>query len=190
MKYALFLQGINIGGNRRLPMDDLKKCLEGLGFLAVRTYIQSGNAVFEAGRPDTGAGAATDIAGIEAAVESALLALAGFPVTCVARTEPELSELVQKMPFPGCDEGRLCVTFLKTRPDAADAEAFSALDLSPERFVLSGREIYILCAAGFSDSRVTNSLVNKRLKIVSTNRNWRTVRRVLAMAAANAPQGG
>jgi len=169
MNYALFLQGVNVGGNRRLPMQDLKKCLESLGFSGVRTYIQSGNAVFAA------ESAAED------AIERALSGLAGFAVPCVLRTKAELAAVIDNMPFPGCDESHLCVTFLQSAPPAPAAAEFSALDFSPDRFLLAGREIYLLCAAGFSDTKLTNALAARRLKTVATNRNWRTIHKVYEM---------
>jgi uncharacterized protein (DUF1697 family) len=49
--YLILLRGINVGGKNKIPMADLKKCLEELGFSNVSTYIASGNIILESDKP-------------------------------------------------------------------------------------------------------------------------------------------
>src|SRR5262250_1956433 len=106
------LRGINVGGNRRVAMADLRAWLEELGLKHVRTYLQSGNAVFQSDQPRVS---------LAPAIEKKIEKEAGFPVRVVVRTAQELKRVVEINPFlkrAGVDAAKLHVTFLAEKPEA------------------------------------------------------------------------
>jgi uncharacterized protein (DUF1697 family) len=87
--YVAFLRGINVGGSKPVPMGELSRCLEGLGYDDVKTYINSGNVVFR-----TSAGGAD---ALEPAIESALSVAFSMPIRVFVRTVAELGRIVDEI---------------------------------------------------------------------------------------------
>jgi uncharacterized protein (DUF1697 family) len=170
---ALF-RGINVMGNNKLPMKDLAQLLRRLKFKDVRTYIQSGNAVF------AGAGSAASLAArIGAAVERQF----GFRPYVVLLEAREVAQAVAKNPFP---EGEAIPTslhlwFLEERPAAAGAVALEACRAASERFALRGKVLYLHAPEGFGTSKLA-ARAERSLCTRGTARNWRTVTTLLAIA--------
>ena len=107
MKYVAFLRGINVGGNKMVKMDDLKKAFESLGFENVRTLLASGNVVFETTRED--------VAALTKEIEGKLEKIFGFPITGMLRTSEEIHALMVADPFKHVritPRTRLLVSFL------------------------------------------------------------------------------
>ena len=176
-RYVALLRGVNVGGRNRLPMADLKDLFEAAGCAAVRTYIQSGNVVFDA---------AHDLA--EAVPEIVTLAIRrrfGYETAVVARSGEELRQVVTSNPFDTSGDPRLLhVAFLKDKPGA---EAVSRLDprrSPPDEFVVRGRNVYLHYPNGVARSKLTNEYLAVQLQTVSTMRNWRTVLKLLEMVDA------
>ncbi|MDK9496348.1 DUF1697 domain-containing protein [Streptomyces katrae] len=170
-KYAALLRGINVGGNKKVPMAELRSVLEGLGHRDVRTYLQSGNAVFSSAETDTTALAR----GLEAAIEAHF----GFRVPCLVVDGDHLAAVVAACPFPAAElEGRqLHATFLSEQPGP---ERFAALDGTaylPEEYRLGDRVLYLYAPDGLGRSKLAEALarpaVVKGLDV--TTRNWNTV---------------
>lgn len=84
MKYVALLRGINVGGNNKVPMAELKACFEGLGFRNVSTYINSGNVLFETGN--------TDVAQLVRNSEAAIEKQFGFKVICSVISAADLHD--------------------------------------------------------------------------------------------------
>lgn len=178
--YAALLRGINVGGNKKLPMADLRPLLEGLGLDGVRTYLQSGQAVFTSGHGDEESLAA-DIA---RAIEKRF----GFTVDVVVRDHAYLAEIVADCPFPAAElEGRqLHVTYYSV-PLADDR--FAGLDQAaflPEEFRLGDRALYLYAPDGLGRSKLAAELSRPRLNkgVVATTRNWNTVVKLVEMTAS------
>jgi len=167
MRWALLLRGVNVGKGNALPMADLRAMLEGLGCTEVRTYIQSGNAVFESRR-----GAAALTKGIEAALEAKM----GRPIDTTLRTRDELRGVMAANPFPEIeDPTRLVVTFLSEPPSNADLAPVLDADWGDERIRVVGREIYCALPHGQARSPLATALGKLKLRGTVTTRNWRTV---------------
>jgi uncharacterized protein (DUF1697 family) len=175
--YLLMLRGINVGGHNRLPMADLRALVSDLGHGDVRTHLQSGNVVCTGtGRPDKVAGA----------VSAAILDQLSLTVPVVARTVGQWAALVDGNPFMGDEDDpkRLHVTFLAARPDpdgVAGLEA-QAEEFVPDRFAVSGADVYLHVPGSYADTRLQNGLFEKRLGQVCTTRNWRTVKALAELA--------
>ena len=171
------LRGINVGGKNKLPMKDLAAMFVDAGCDDVRTYIQSGNIVF---RMDSTPG--EDIPSL---ISESILNRFGYRVPVVIRTAREFQEIVQANPFveAGAESDKLHVVFLADLPDRAHVEALDPNRSPGDEFAVVGREVFLHCPNGVARSKLTNSYFDSRLSTTSTARNWRTVRKLLDMAA-------
>jgi uncharacterized protein (DUF1697 family) len=165
--FVVLLRAVNVGGTGKLPMSELKAICAAAGFAKARTYIASGNVVFES--------TASEVK-VKAAIEKRLLAYAGKPVGALVRTAAEIAAVVKKNPFPKAAPNRIVAIFLDAPPPA---EALAhATDRKNEEMRLGEREIYIHYPSGMGQSR---------LKIPSaaagTARNLNTIAKLAAMAA-------
>ena len=168
------LRGVNVGGNI-LKMDRLREVCAKLGAKNSRTYVQSGNVVFE--------GAGTAVAW-EAKLEKALAGESRLPVSVIVRTSGEMQKVFAGNPFlkeKGIEIIRLGVTFLKESPSQPARAALAARDFGRARFHLAGKDVYLHCPDGFGNSKLY--LLDKLLKQPATTRNWNTVGRVCAMCS-------
>jgi uncharacterized protein (DUF1697 family) len=169
--FVALLRGVNVGGRGKLPMAGLRSLFESLGHDDVRTYIQSGNVLFSAkGRVPA------------ASLESAIARVFGIETTVVLRTPAELARVLERNPFPAADTTRLHVAFLARRPSAALLAKLDRERYRPEEFSVSGSDLYVHLPAGLGNARLPGYL-DRRLEIPMTVRNWRTVTKLVELAA-------
>lgn len=174
--YVALLRGINVGGRNLLPMDELARFFEHAGCASVKTYIQSGNAVF----------AAAPAIALKAreSVAAAVSARMGTDIPVVLRSVADLARVVEENPFlaESQDPRVLHVGFLSDRPSPDRAASLDPGRSPPDEFVVRGREIYLCLPNGMSGTRFTASYVERVLATSATFRNWRTVVNLLSMA--------
>ncbi|MFF3349113.1 DUF1697 domain-containing protein [Streptomyces sp. NPDC002779] len=176
-RYAALLRGINVGGAKKVPMAELRVLMAGLGLDDVRTYLQSGQAVFSAARGDEETWAAE----ITRAVEKRF----GFAVDVIVRDHAYLAAVVEGCPFPAAElEGKqLHVTYF-SEPVTAErfAETAPAAFL-PEEFRLGERCLYLYAPNGLGRSKLAEQLARPRLNkgLTATTRNWNTVVKLVEM---------
>lgn len=165
--YVALLRAVNVGGTGKLPMTELKAMAEALGFARVRTYIASGNLLFESSQTE---------AAIKAALEARLEQYAGKPVGVLLRTAAEMAEVARRNPYPEAPGNRVVAIFLDAAPSP---EALHTLKhQKDERLALGTREIYVHYGEGMADSK----LVIPAAK-TGTGRNLNAVAKLAAMAA-------
>jgi uncharacterized protein (DUF1697 family) len=175
-RYALLLRGVNVGTKNSLPMAELRAMLAKLGCTDVRTYVQSGNAVFA-----TKLAEATLTKGIEQALENHM----GRPIATTLRTLEQMKALVEANPFRRiAEEPRyLCVTFLSHAPTNAEVAPLLAQEWKAERVEVVGKEIYSWHPNGQGRSPLAAVLEKLPLRGAVTRRNWNTVLKLLEMLA-------
>jgi uncharacterized protein (DUF1697 family) len=175
-RLVALLRGINVGGAKKVPMAQLREVLGGLGYEDVKTYVNSGNAVFTA--PDA------PPAAFEAAIEAALREAFGFDVAVLVRTRDELAAIAADNPFAGVadDPSRHLVLFAREPIGAQAVADLDPADYAPERFALRGRELHLWNPEGISQSEIVKAMTAKRLGVEATGRNWRTVQKLVALA--------
>lgn len=171
--WVALLRAINLGTRNRIPMAELRRVFEETGCEDVRTYIASGNVVFARDASDGSALVET----LEDAVEAAF----GFRSTIILRTGDELRRVAETHPF-GKDTSQSHVTFLSAEPDAAAVERLESLDVAPDRFVISGADVFLHYPGGVQGSRLTNAVLERELGVRGTTRTWRTVERLADLA--------
>jgi uncharacterized protein (DUF1697 family) len=177
MRYAALLRGINVGGNRKVAMADLRELLSGLGYDAVTTYLQSGNAVFSTAGSSPGT--------LAAAIEERLAEKFGAPVRVIIRTGAELTGVVGASPLPDGPENpsRFFVAFLAAAPDPRAVKEIEAQEFGQDRIWISGTEVFLLCPSPPPDTTLTHSFIEKRLGVTATARNWNTVNKLVSLTS-------
>ena len=167
--HVALLRGVNLAGHKSVAMADLRAWAEALGLLDVRTLLQSGNLVFRGG---TKRGPA-----LEAALEAAAARKLGLESDVFVRTAEELDAIVARNPFPDAakrDPAHLVVVFLKA-PAAAALAALRAAIPGREELKADGRQLYIVYPDGIGTSKLNAALIDRKLGISGTARNWNTV---------------
>lgn len=175
--FIALLRGINVGGNTILPMRDLVRVLEGLGLKNVRTYIQSGNVVFQY--------APTNAAELSQKITAAIEKSCGIALRVLILGVKELQAAIASNPFPkGEREPKsLHLFFLDTIPDKPDLETLASIKTKSEQFKLVKQVFYLYAPDGIGRSKLA-AKVEKALGVAVTARNWRTVNEVLSIAMA------
>jgi uncharacterized protein (DUF1697 family) len=174
--YILLFRGINVGGNKIVKMETLRRVLSEAGFENVATYIQSGNVVL---RSDKGEDA------VIATVTRAFDDTFGFPSRPTIRSANALQRVIDDNPFDNVDAGKqLHAVFLDARP-AADAVTRLEALAKTERMVEKDGVLYLYTPDGFGTSEVSKAL-EKVLKVPWTARNWNTVLKLQSMVEAAA----
>lgn len=172
---AAFLRGINVGGRSLLSMADLKSALQDAGLADARTHLQSGNVVVT---PRSGGPVE-----LGETMERAIEAIAGRPIRVMVRTRDELDAIVAGNPLwdESLKPAYLHTVFLETAPDPERVAGLDPDRSPPDRFALSGREIYLHYPQGSGKSRLNLDYFEKTLGVAGTARNWNTVTRVRQM---------
>lgn len=177
--FISILRGINVSGQKKILMTDLKELYENLGFKNVTTYIQSGNVIFKSNKklPD---------AEFEKKVEGAIYEKYHFEVPVIIRSEGEMKKTLCSNPFlkeKNSDAKRLYVTFLSEIPAKENVESIENLDFLPDKFIIRGKEIYLCVANGYGETKISNNFFEKKLKVKATTRNWNTVNKLSDIAS-------
>lgn len=172
--YIALLRGINVGGNRKILMADLRQMCVSLGLRGVATYVQSGNVVFDS---DDG-----DAAAVAAWLEGAIAAMTGFEVAVVVRTSADLARILAQEPYPHGEPKFVHVLFLREEGEETAVSNFTPPPGSDDEYRIDGREIYIHYPNGAGRSKLTGNYFERKLGVVGTARNWRTVQALLALA--------
>jgi len=175
--FVALLRAVNVAGQNKVPMAELRRTLVGLGLTGVETYLQSGNVVFDARGEDP----AEQAAAIHGLVERAF----GHDVRVLVLTAAELAHIAAANPFlaGGADEKYLHVTFLFA---PADADGFVGHELPAQEGELAervGPVIYLHLPHGYGRTKLNNANFERLFKTPATTRNWRTVRALAEMSA-------
>ena len=181
--FVALLRAVNVGGYGKLSMADLRGLLENLGYKRVETYIQSGNAVFEA---------PGNAAGVRGAIMEVLEKHTGAAVGVMIRTHDELSRVIAANPFAAeaaADGARVHVVFLeRAAPDGAADGLQRIVEKYParrDRFHVAGETLYLHLPDGAAETKLTGKAVDRALGgVMGTARNWNTVLKLHAMSAA------
>jgi len=172
------LRGINVSGQKKIKMAELKALYEALGFERVTTYVQSGNVVFESGDDP-----ATLAVRIREGIEDEL----GYAVSVMVRTLDEWRALVERNPYGKEaieNPKHLHVTLLDAPPDEGLLDAVREVEDSICDFHLDAQAIYLYCPEGFGRTKLSNNFWERKLKVAATTRNWNTMNKLLELAEA------
>lgn len=172
--YIALFRGINVGGNHILPMKDLRALLEELGADKVKTYIQSGNAVFQH--------ESEKAPQLSSKISAAIKKNHGFEPRVLLLEAAEMAQAAAKNPFPEAEAEpkTLHLYFLADSPQKPDLEMLDSLKKENEQFKLVNKVFYLYAPDGIGRSKLAER-AEKALGVAATARNWRTVGKIMAM---------
>mgnify|MGYP003629440704 CR=1 FL=1 len=160
--YVTFLRGINVGGKRKVPMEELRAICERLNLQDVKTYIQSGNIIFKSSIAKT-----DHLANI---LHDEIQKYFDFDVPIIVKTIDGLSRIIEKNPFVSQDDitaNRIYFVLLNSFP-AIENEQYAVVDNC----------LYLKCALGYGKAKLNNNLIERKLKVLATTRNYRTLNKL------------
>ena len=182
--YFAFLRGVNLG-KRSIKSPELKKAFEGLGLENVKTYIASGNVIFDAKEKD--------VAKLAKKIEKGLKEAFSYEVPTVLRSRAEMEKIFKDNPFAGAGENtKTYISFLSAAPGKAAAKKFEKERTNEnERFKFIGADLYMNFSCNFSDSQFFKKPnYEKELGVIATNRNLNTPTKMMALTDKLADKTG
>ncbi|MES2703730.1 MAG: DUF1697 domain-containing protein [Bacteroidota bacterium] len=172
-KYVAFLRGINVSAQKLIKMQDLREHFAMPGLRNISTYIQSGNVLFESNeeRADM----------LVTKIEKQLAKKLGYTVPVIVRSKEELEAILLREPFGEITDGRgLYVTMLSGEPAGDMQQVLDAYTNEAEEARIVHREVYLL-AKSYGNTKLNNNLIEKKLKLSATTRNWATMNKLVAL---------
>lgn len=176
--YIALLRGINVSGQKIIKMAELKKMFENLGFQNVRTYIQSGNLVFETNE--------TVIPKLEKSIRKAIENTFGFDVQIQILIPDEIHKALEANPFlkdNSLDIKQHYFVFLNEIPSEENWNILKNMELKGEQMALSDKVLFVYYANGAGKSKLTTNIIESKLKVAATARNLNTTKKLLEIAS-------
>jgi len=176
MKYIAFFRGINVSGQRKIKMSELKTMFQKYGFKNIQTYIQSGNVLFESTLKKSE---------IKSKLENAVKKEYGFYVPIEIKTDSEIKNIYNSSPFKEIENEengtKILVTFLSKKP--LENNLLNLMDYvkEPEKLTVLENTIYLYCPNGYGKSKLSNNFIESKLKLEATTRNWKTITKLYLM---------
>ena len=177
--YIALLRGINVGGQKKIRMADLKPLLEALGFENITTYIQSGNVVFNSEE--------TNVEKLINQIEEAIFKSYNFEVQILIKKRMELERIVDQNPYTDSkdlEDNKIYFVLLKEIPDLDLVGNLQNVKFENEQFIIADTCVYLRCGLGAGKAKCNNNLIENKLKVVATSRNYRTMRKLLELSTS------
>lgn len=173
--WIILMRGVMPTGRNKVPMALLRSALEMAGLKEVRTYIQSGNVIVSSGLQRRA---------LEALVHDVIAERFGGDIVVLAREASTFKRILARNPFAGEDTARLYFTLLDDKPKPAALEAFLASAYLPDRIEFVDDVAYILCATKYSDLKINNNFIERKLGISASTRVYNTIARLVELSEA------
>lgn len=173
--YISILRGINVSGQKKIKMADLKEHYEAIGFTNVQTYIQSGNVIFDSEKP---------IEKLPGLIHSKIERVYGFSVPVLVRTREALIASKENNPYlqQSIPVEKLLITFLEHPTVQERIDAIDHSKYLPDEFIIDGKHIYLHIAGGYGKSKLSNNFFENKLKVAATTRNIKTVNKLIELS--------
>lgn len=172
MKYIALLRGINVSGQKKIKMEDLRKLCEAIGFQHVQTYIQSGNIIFES--PES------EAPHLAYQLSEAIREKYDFEVTVIVRTPAELEDVLAKSPYSDSPTDKTYYVLLEAEPSSEKWAKLDANAYLPDTFAYVGKVIY-LHVVSYGNTKLSNNFFEAKLKLSATTRNHNTIQKLIEM---------
>jgi len=172
--FVALLRGINVSGKNKIFMDDLRSMFESLGCSGVKTYVQSGNIVFQS---------TAKAQELESLIKKAILEKFTFDVPVLVKTKEEMEATLRNNLYihrNNVSLDKLHVTFLSEVPSEANLKN-AHINVLPDEFMVLGKEVYLYCPGGYGNTKLSNTYFENKLKVKATTRNWKTVNELVKM---------
>ena len=170
--YISLLRGINVSGQKKIPMKELAKVYEQLGYQGVKTYIQSGNVIFTTGEDN--------MAELSKKIETTIQQQFEFDVKVLVKTPQALQNVILENPFA---RERTFVTFLFQLPKTIPLDELNQAKQAGEELMVKRDVVYFCCPDNYGKSKLSNNFFETKLKVPATTRNWKTVNKLFELAS-------
>jgi uncharacterized protein (DUF1697 family) len=176
--FISMLRGINVSGQKKIRMAELRDLYVSLNLVNVETYLQSGNVVF-----DSTEGDASKLAElIETQIETSF----GYAVPVFIRDANDFQRIIDRNPFlneRNEDPAKLYVTFLYNAPSESKLSDLAIPNGEAAEFSIGDKEAFLLCPNGYGRTKLSNSFFERKLDMPATTRNWKTVNALYRVAS-------
>ena len=172
--YIALFRGINVGGKNSLPMKELVALLQQNGCEHVKTYIQSGNVVFQTQNEQPHK--------LAEAISSAIAQKFGFQPKILLLQKADLEKAVAHNSFSTQEGKALHFFFLESIPAKPNLEGLAAVQTASEEFQLIDKVLYLYAPQGVGRSKLA-AKIEPALRVTSTARNWNTISKLMEMLA-------
>ena len=173
--YIALLRGINVSGQKKVPMAELRELLSKVGLKDVQTYIQSGNVVFRSSENE-----AEKLASL---IQNAIEKRFGFEVPTLVKSSIKLQEIFDACPFPEDEKTESYFVLLFASLSKALVDEVSKMSYPSETFVITDDCVYLCSSAGYGNAKCDNNFFERKLKITATARNYKTMVKLLSLSA-------
>ncbi|NHZ85743.1 MAG: DUF1697 domain-containing protein [Planctomycetia bacterium] len=170
--YISLLRGINIRGQKIIKMQDLAKLFESFGFNNVKTYLQTGNVLFDSDETET--------LKLTNFIEEKLFTELGYKVTVIIRTKQDLLDIVEQNPFKDyAGDVKYYITFLAEKPKQAPTLPIRMNEIENEVFKMENNNVFTVGFNVKGRYGFPNVFIEKEFCVPATTRNWNTILRIL-----------
>ena len=173
--YIALLRGINVSGQKKIMMTDLKKMFESLGFSNVKTYIQSGNVAFGSEE--------NSIHILEKTISEGIKSRFEFDVSVLVKTKNHLVEIFKKCPFTENKKVKSYFIILHKKPDKSLVNFVMEMNVPNEEFHIINSCVYIYYSHGAGKAKCGTNFFENKLKVSATARNYNTITKLIALAS-------
>ena len=173
MKYVAFIRGINVGKNKLIPMDDLKTHFSDMGFSNIKTYLRSGNIIFESD--------SLDIDEIEEKISNKIEKSFGFWAECIVKTKKDFYSIITNNPYGDNQKEELYITLFKEKVDENLSKElikeYKNID-TDDKFIIAEKEVYLLLKSKYHKTKFNNNYFESKLNNISTTRSLKTMLKI------------
>jgi uncharacterized protein (DUF1697 family) len=173
-RHVLLLRGVNVGPHKRVPMAELRRMLEGMGYTNVRTLLNSGNAVFDVPR-------SVAVSRLTSTIGAAIEKTFGFSARPFVLTSSKLDEVIAQNTLAEStnNASRLVIAYFGAASDQAKVEALARRDWGAEALAIGTHAAYVWCPNSILESPAFDA-VARVLGDSCTTRNWATTLKLQA----------
>jgi uncharacterized protein (DUF1697 family) len=171
--YISLLRGVNVGGHK-IIMTQLKELYESLHLEEVKTYIQSGNVIFQSEENDRNR--------LKNILEQEIEHEFNLKIPLIIMTRDELKKVINNNPFYNEDKSKLYITFLFNSYKKLLEREIEKVKDKNEKYYLGKKEIYLFLPQGYGRTKLNNNFFEKKLKVSATTRNLKTIEKLYGLA--------
>lgn len=175
-RYIAFLRGINVGGQKKVPMAELREVLSETGLKSIQTYIQSGNIVLESENHSK--------KDLQESIEKVIDDHFGFHVPVLVKSVIDIKHILENNPFNNKEDlesNRIYFVLLFQKPSDEKIILFKEEHYPKEKWQIVGDCLYLCCENGYGKAKLNNNVVERKLKVDATTRNHKTMEKLLEL---------
>lgn len=171
--YISFLRSINVGGKNKINMTDLSEQFTKLGYLNVKTYLNTGNIIFDSKTKDSSK--------LELEIKDMILENWDYNIEVIIRTKKDLENILNNYKFESTDGKNRYVTLLKENTLVNIDDDINKYKKDDDEFEVLEKDVYLYIPSGYAQTKITNSFIEKKIKTNATTRNINTIEKILIL---------